>query len=809
MDEFSRKVLQSVVAQVCSQLGWHSIHATPLDIMVDLLHRHLKQICVQTHRYSEQFNQTQPNLDHLGLAFEDLGVQIQDLEEFVKNVESMPLPYNVPKYPLPKESHLNFLKPGSNEVVHRPVHVHEHLPPMHPDLEENSKNGTNVGEGGGTGDLASGGPMSPNASGSPVFKRPSDLLESPAMKRVRLAMEEEGGGRPLREISSVIMTTSGFLSPAREGKLPESKPPVIPSEYLEHPKPPPPPTALATPGSKSDKKKQSMSKNLLNAKKKEVPTKKKEAPKPPIPKVEKREEPPPPKKKKVTSMKELDKLKALKQITVRKLPPAPTMPTEKLLVDPDKQKLNIFKKIPKVKDEAIKNSPRESSPSVTITEVGPPKHEEARRLANIDSVIDSVLSEPKIEMVVEEEVILSDTFSPPSTPSAPKTPEILSKADRMAEKRRKREKKQKSKAAVSVTTVEEEDDDIIMEGPIDRPRTPEILPPAIFPFMSRFPTPGLIPPPPMTSPLLSGLPFPGKEPTHPAMPNMPMPPPTFMHPKSLEVEAPSESVTEEVIETEVIVEKSKEHKKEKKEEKKVKKKKDKKDKNKNKEKGEKKRDEKKVKEKKDKKEKRKEREKIVLKISDPRKRDERADTSSPAIPKLTLKLAPASPRPPTPDAPRKLVIKPIVMKEEEPPENPPELAKFAPLITRPPKPPKVKEEPKKTPPLLPPAPVPETVAFYIHDGSQHKSKSRRRPSSDAVATVDEAGNKIWICPACKGPDDCTPMIGCDDCDAWYHWACVGIQVPPDEDVSWYCKECIVRKQSSFSDKKKKKVKKKV
>lgn len=34
---------------------------------------------------------------------------------------------------------------------------------------------------------------------------------------------------------------------------------------------------------------------------------------------------------------------------------------------------------------------------------------------------------------------------------------------------------------------------------------------------------------------------------------------------------------------------------------------------------------------------------------------------------------------------------------------------------------------------------------------------------------DEWGNKIWICPGCNKPDDGSPMIGCDDCDDWYHW----------------------------------------
>jgi transcription initiation factor TFIID subunit 3 len=297
-------------------------------------------------------------------------------------------------------------------------------------------------------------------------------------------------------------------------------------------------------------------------------------------KIEKKVEdhlPPPAKKKKLTTTKEFDKLKALKQITVRKLPPAAAA-AEKLPIDPDKQKLNIFKKIPKLKDDVIKNS-RESSPSLTITEVPQLKQEESRRNTNYDNVIDSVLKEPKpssnkppkiknsnsscssflqIEMVVEEEVILSDTFSPPHTPSAPKTPEILSKADRMAEKRRKREKKQKNRPPKDTGMVIEEEviDDDIMDEIIDRPKTPEGPMPPVFPFMSRFPAPGLIPPPPLTSPLLSGLPFPGNEPLHPAMPNMPMPPATFMQPKSEpEPEPPAAEVMEEVVETELIVDK--------------------------------------------------------------------------------------------------------------------------------------------------------------------------------------------------------------------------------------------------------------
>ncbi|KAG8245132.1 transcription initiation factor TFIID subunit 3 [Homalodisca vitripennis] len=67
---------------------------------------------------------------------------------------------------------------------------------------------------------------------------------------------------------------------------------------------------------------------------------------------------------------------------------------------------------------------------------------------------------------------------------------------------------------------------------------------------------------------------------------------------------------------------------------------------------------------------------------------------------------------------------------------------------------------------------------------------------------DKEGNQVWICPACNGQDDGSPMIGCDGCDAWYHWVCVGIQVPPDSN-DWFCRVCISKRQDSLGDRKKK------
>ncbi|RWS28369.1 hypothetical protein B4U80_05840 [Leptotrombidium deliense] len=78
------------------------------------------------------------------------------------------------------------------------------------------------------------------------------------------------------------------------------------------------------------------------------------------------------------------------------------------------------------------------------------------------------------------------------------------------------------------------------------------------------------------------------------------------------------------------------------------------------------------------------------------------------------------------------------------------------------------------------------------------SKSLTDAASCTVITetisTGENGGKLWICPACKTPDDGTPMIGCDECDDWYHWVCVGIKVPPKDEDSWFCDRCIAKQQ---------------
>lgn len=244
-----------------------------------ILEKYILTLCTQTQRYAEQFNRTEANLHDLGLVFRDIHIPLQELREYTRCVPPVQCHLNVSNFPLPKESRLNFLKPGSQEVLTRPVHVHEYLPAMFPEKEKDSAppiastveithNGT---------DAQHEACKSPEISVTDVdkqkdiFKRPNDpvSLTPPGLKRPRLKLEEEDCHT--REISSVMMTMSGFLSPAREGKLPEARTPVIvhdthPEKAKSNPHHPPAPPHPSAPPHPERSEKKSKKNKALNGK---------------------------------------------------------------------------------------------------------------------------------------------------------------------------------------------------------------------------------------------------------------------------------------------------------------------------------------------------------------------------------------------------------------------------------------------------------------------------------------------------------------------------------------------------------------
>uniref|UniRef100_H0XQP6 Transcription initiation factor TFIID subunit 3 n=1 Tax=Otolemur garnettii TaxID=30611 RepID=H0XQP6_OTOGA len=172
-------------------------------------------------------------------------------------------------------------------------------------------------------------------------------------------------------------------------------------------------------------------------------------------------------------------------------------------------------------------------------------------------------------------------------------------------------------------------------------------------------------------------------------------------------------------------------------------------------------------------------------------------TPSPVIPRLTLRVGAGQ---------DKIVISKVVPAPE---------GRLAPCLNRPKTPPPATEARAPHPthggpvsPLRPLAP-PAGPALLLPSLGPMVARSAkglvRSVVTETVSTYvirDEWGNQIWICPGCNKPDDGSPMIGCDDCDDWYHWPCVGVVAAPPEETQWFCPKCASKKKDKMHKKRK-------
>lgn len=354
------------------------------------------------------------------------------------------------------------------------------------------------------------------------------------------------------------MTTSGFLSPAREGKLPESRTPLAATEPSPvAPTPVTPVDALRKPNKivkKVEKRKERFGKELFRIDeklRKSIPAMKDAVrmkqlktaattnvvnnglpPSNFMLNNELRISPIPANKSPQQSMKLNKALVAARQkteklnTTITPIPMKPmagpmqnTLEHIKLFTEPDKKKINILKKISNVKNEKpekairikeeIKQESRESSPDLVIDESVEPAPK-IHHISN-DITIELIPTQPAPPPAYIEKVEKPyfEDESPPGTPSTPRTPEMITQSPPLnrGEKRKRKDKsKVKKVQKFSPSRIESEPMDIEM----DRPKTPEAQvlvkhepqqvsnPASALPFLfplTNFGGPGLIPPP--------------------------------------------------------------------------------------------------------------------------------------------------------------------------------------------------------------------------------------------------------------------------------------------------------------------------
>ena len=81
---------------------------------------------------------TDPRLEDVFLSFGHLGVNISELEDYLKHVDPLPFARDVVSFPAGKPNNLQIPHPESTEVQNREEHIPDHLPLMYPSQEGRS-----------------------------------------------------------------------------------------------------------------------------------------------------------------------------------------------------------------------------------------------------------------------------------------------------------------------------------------------------------------------------------------------------------------------------------------------------------------------------------------------------------------------------------------------------------------------------------------------------------------------------------------------------------------------------------------------
>ena len=78
---------------------------------------------------------TYPEISDLELTFQDLGINLSELGDYLNQVDHVPFAHKLPAVPQARPPDLHFPKPNSRELAEREEHVYDYLPPMHPEWE--------------------------------------------------------------------------------------------------------------------------------------------------------------------------------------------------------------------------------------------------------------------------------------------------------------------------------------------------------------------------------------------------------------------------------------------------------------------------------------------------------------------------------------------------------------------------------------------------------------------------------------------------------------------------------------------------
>ncbi|XP_037886190.1 transcription initiation factor TFIID subunit 3-like [Glossina fuscipes] len=127
IDVYMNEVLRVGVAQICQNVGYDATKTVALELLQGILDKFLKKLTRDLRHLVEHYNRTEANLNDMALILPNSGVNLDELTEYVTNVEPIPFAFEVPKFPRSKAAGVGFKKPSNKKVLSGPIYVNKHL----------------------------------------------------------------------------------------------------------------------------------------------------------------------------------------------------------------------------------------------------------------------------------------------------------------------------------------------------------------------------------------------------------------------------------------------------------------------------------------------------------------------------------------------------------------------------------------------------------------------------------------------------------------------------------------------------------
>jgi histone H3/H4 len=126
--EYSRSVLQLMVAQLCQNKGFDGVSTMSIDTLTDILQAYIEEIGHVAHNAAELANRTEANAHDVVLALDDSHMSISELTRYCQREAELPLCHDVRQIPVRKRKRA--VEPRKSGEAERKPHIHDCLPSL-------------------------------------------------------------------------------------------------------------------------------------------------------------------------------------------------------------------------------------------------------------------------------------------------------------------------------------------------------------------------------------------------------------------------------------------------------------------------------------------------------------------------------------------------------------------------------------------------------------------------------------------------------------------------------------------------------